>query len=140
MEDNVQRLCTSDSLKFQRLVNGILLLIAIVFKSMILVYVVFLVVATGCFLSCRNSLFVRLYWIINSPKHTSNCSADVSAERFACGLATVFLAGAILINHYGLAYGWILIDLVTVLMLLGGIVGFCLGAAIYVTLRKALAR
>jgi hypothetical protein len=134
-----------DAVKFQRLMQGVLLLTAVLFQWMLLVYLTFLIMLVGVCYSPRYAPFAFLYYrflrpIFKPVRVEEACPVDLQAERFACTLGTSFLALAIVLNYYGYQAAWIFVGVVAALSLLAGTVGFCLGSLIYTWLRLLSAR
>jgi hypothetical protein len=131
----------SPSLKFQRLMQGGLLLLALIFKSMPLVYFVFLVMGTAACFGHKLALFSILYAKIIKPTKSTqekrcDCNPDKSEQRFACALGSFFLLMAIILSHFNFPFGWVFVGLVSALSLLAGTTNFCLGSLLFVFVRS----
>ena len=135
----------SQGLKFQRLMQGWLLLLALIFKWMPLVYFVFLVMGTAACFSYKFALFSILYTKIIKPSKSTQekrcgCNPDKSEQRFACALGSFFLLMAIIFNHLNFPFGWVFVGLVSALSLLAGTTNFCLGSLLFVFFRSFSAK
>jgi hypothetical protein len=128
-------------LKFQRLMQGGLLLLALIFKSMSLVYFVFLVMGTAACFGHKFALFSILYAKIIKPTKSTqekrcDCNPAKSEQRFACALGSFFLLMAIILSHLNFPFGWAFVGLVSALSLLAGTTNFCLGSLLFVFFRS----
>ena len=142
MADRIDTGFEMEAVKFQRLMQGVVLLTALFFKSMLLVYFMILIMVAGIIFTAKHAPFALVYKRLVKSDETSKTiegGLDLSAERFACSLGTSFLLLAAALNYYnyeGLA--WVVVGVVTALSLLAGTVGFCLGSAIYYEIKGKL--
>ncbi len=124
------------AIKLQRLLFGILLLIAFVFNWSPLVILVAVLMLLFIFAPMKYSPFYRIYFV---------CSRETADERmcsegetsFACGLGGFVLAFAVYLDFTGVnTVAWILVVLVAGMSLLAGTTGFCLGSLVYAWLKR----
>lgn len=139
--------CDGNAVRFQRVTQGALLLIAVQFQWMPLAVFVLAVMIVGILLSFRCAMFALLYVALirpalksSPPSSSCGCPIDSKEERFACTLGFLFVASGVWL-HYQFAWPvlpWVLIGLTGALSLLAGTTGFCVGSALYSVVRTAL--
>ncbi len=124
--------------KFQRLVFGLLLLLAFVFDQILIVGAVALLMIIFTFVPICYSPIYRLHRYFNSTSQLPIvCVENSKEEAFACSLGAFFLISGIVCYYLGPdQIAWSLVIIVAVLSLLAGTVGFCLGSLIYFWLKK----
>lgn len=127
--------------KFQRVLLGVILLFSYLFQYIQLVYIVALVMFISSFLGAKYTPFFQIHLKFINPESRRStgqalaCFNNPSESRFACGLALIFLIAGVILFYTGKEnVAWVFILVVAALSILAGTIGFCLGAAIYVSL------
>lgn len=135
-------LINNNSLRFARIVYGLLLLIAFLFYNVWLVLITIILMAAGGISIKYNILYQFYYRFLKFLFKDISVSVEkeLNETRFACALAGFFLISALILFYLGKyeEVGWALVLIVSFLMLLVGLTGFCVAALIYAGFKKII--
>jgi hypothetical protein len=124
------------AIKFQRLLFGILLLVAFVFNWLPPVILVAALMLLFTFVPMKYSPFYRLYLVL-SRETEDGCLCSKGETSFTCGVGGAVLSLAVYLDFTGVnTVAWILTVLVAGMLLLAGTTGFCLGSLVYAWLER----
>ncbi len=136
--------CSIDetSLRFGRTVYGFLLLAAFFFNNVYLVLIITVLVAMGIISKSYNTFYQFHYRFLRPLGKDKSIlvERELNELRFACSMTTVFLISALVLFYLEkfVGIGWILVLMVSLLMLLAGIAGFCTASLIYAGFKQIL--
>lgn len=133
-------LIDDSSLRFARAIYGFLLLGAFLFHNVWLVLITAILMAVGILSSRYNAFYQLHYRFLGSFWRDKPIlvERELNELRFACTLATIFLTSALAFFYLGkfVGIGWILVLIVSLLMLLAGLAGFCTASLMYAAFKK----
>ena len=128
------------SLRFSRVVYGILALIAFLTQSLWLVLTTSLLMIFGAF-SIKLNIPYQFHALV-LKKLLKNGTKPIRKEleelSFACGMGGIFLLISFLLLYFEIFIGfaWILTLMMSLLMFLASFVGVCVGSLMYVFFKK----
>lgn len=128
-----------NSLRFARTIYGFLSLAAFLFRNIWLVLITAILMAAGI-ISHKYNIFYQFHYCFLRPllkDKSVSVERELNELRFACGLGMIFLLSAFFLNYLGKAeIGWVLVLIVSLLMLLAGLAGFCTASFMYAVFKK----
>lgn len=133
----------NSSLRFTRSVFGVFALIAYLFQSQWLVFILGIVMAVAA-ISLKYNIIYQLHLgflkKMFKSKEEQPVAKDSAELSFACGMGASFLLIPSMLFAFdkwiGLAWAMVLLN--SFLMLLAGIAGACAASIIYATIKKVL--
>jgi len=129
-----------NSLRFSMAIYGILALFAYLINNIWLVLVVGILMGMGA-VSINYNTFYQLHLrFLRICRKPSIPMKDINKARFSGSIALIFLVlASILFYFWNLrSLAWILTGLVTILSLLAGLTGVCIGSIMYLSSKKSL--
>jgi len=128
-------LINEDSLRFARSVYGFLSLAAFLFHNVWLVLIITILMGLGI-ISDSYNLFYQLHYRFLRPIWRDKqilVERELNELRFACTLGTISLSTALVLFYLGkfVEIGWVLVLIMSLLMLLAGLGGFCTASLMY---------
>lgn len=135
-----QCLIYDSSLKFSRAVYGLLVLIAIIIHSQWLLLAVIILMTLGVF-SLKLNLPYQLHALYSQKllkrKHAPT-SRELGEVNFVALMTAALLLIGFLLIYFGkfVAFAWVYLLVVDLMIFLACLVGFCVATLMYVSLRK----